>query len=59
LECFDAVDTTSFLGTSVLVEYHDLHEVFSEKASNELPSHGMSDMKIELKEGQEPCNVGL
>jgi len=58
-ECFDVVDTTSFLGTSIPVEYHDLHEVFSEKASNELPSHGISDMKIELKEGQEPRSIGL
>jgi len=50
-EYSNAIDTTSFLGTFVLVEYHDLYEVFSEKASNELPSHNVSNLKIELKEG--------
>ena len=44
---------------SIPTEYQDLHEVFSEKSSNELPSHGISDMKIEFKEGQEPKNIGL
>ena len=32
---------------------------FSEEASNRLPEHGTSDMKIEFKEGQEPRNTGL
>ena len=44
---------------SIPTEYQDLHEVFSEKSSNELPSHGILDMKIEFKEGQEPKNTGL
>lgn len=41
------------------VEYQDLWEPFSEEASNELPSHGVSDMEIEFKEGEEPRNTGL
>lgn len=41
------------------IQYQDLREAFSEKASNELPEHGPSDMKIESKEGQEPRNTGL
>ena len=40
-------------------EYEDLHEAFSEEASNELISHGPADMKIEFKDGQEPRNIGL
>ena len=44
---------------SIPTKYQDLHEVFSEKSSNELPCHGISDMKIEFKEGQEPKNTGL
>lgn len=40
-------------------EYHDLLDVFSEKASNEVPNHSGSDMKIEFQEGQEPRNTGL
>ena len=46
-------------GTSIPEEYNDLQGAFSEKASNELPNHGVSDMKIEFKEGQEPRNTGL
>lgn len=44
---------------SLPAEYQDLRGVFSEEASNELPNHGTSDMKIEFKEGQEPRNTGL
>ena len=44
---------------SVPAEYHDLYEAFSEESSNALPEHGISDMKIEYKEGQEPKNTGL
>lgn len=33
--------------------------VRTQEASNELPNHGMLDMKIEFKEGQEPRNTGL
>ena len=47
------------IGTSILVEYSDLQGAFSEEASNELPSHGILDMKIEFKDGQEPRNTGL
>ena len=44
---------------SIPTEYQDLHVAFSEKSSNELPSHGISDMKIEFKVGHEPKNIGL
>lgn len=54
----DATGVTEGLD-SIPKEYHDLHEVFSEKSSNELPDHGTSDMKIEFKDGQEPRNSGL
>lgn len=47
------------LAQQIPKEYHDLQEVFSEKASNELLDHNGSDMKIEFKEGQEPRNTGL
>ena len=46
-------------GTSIPEEYSDLQGAFSEKASNKLPDHCVSDMKIEFKEGQEPRNTGL
>ena len=56
-------DTDSTIVTkeldSIPTEYQDLHEAFSEKSSNELPSHEISDMKKEFKEGQEPKNTGL
>ena len=46
-------------GTTLPSEYADLEGAFSEEASNELPRHGPSDMRIEFKEGQEPRNMGL
>ena len=46
-------------GTSIPEEYSDLHGAFSKEASNELPNHGISNMKIEFNEGQEPRNTGL
>ena len=59
----ELADTDSAIVTkeldSIPTEYQDLHEVFSEKSSNELLSYGISDMKIEFKEGQEPKNTGL
>jgi len=58
-ECTDTIGTTRPTSTSILAEYHNLHEAFSENASNELLDHGMSNMKIEFKEGQEPRNIGL
>lgn len=44
---------------SIPTEYRDLHEAFSEKSSNELPEHGVLNMKIEFKDGQEPRNSRL
>lgn len=41
------------------MEYQDMQGAINEEASNELPDHGASDMKIEFKEGQEPQNTGL
>ena len=46
-------------GTSILKAYSDLQGAFSKKAFNELLNHGISDMKIEFKEGQEPHNTSL
>lgn len=40
-------------------DYQDLQGVFSEQSANELPDHGIADMKIEFKDGQEPKNTGL
>jgi len=51
--------TKEVMEDQIPVEYQDLYEAFSEEASNELPNHGVSDMKIEFKEGQEPRNTGL
>lgn len=51
--------TTDTFMEGILSHYHDLHEVFSKKASNELPSHSASSMKIEFKEGQGPRNTRL
>ena len=45
--------------TSISKKYSDLQGTFSEKVSNKLPDHGILDMKIKFKEGQEPCNIGL
>ena len=45
--------------TSISEEYNDLQGAFSEKASNELLDHGVLDMRIEFKEGQEPHNTDL
>ena len=47
------------MDTTIPIEYKDLRGAFSEEASNELPNHNMSDMKIDFKEGQEPRNTGL
>ena len=59
----ELADTDSTIVTkeldSIPTKYQDLHEVLNEKSSNELPSYGISDMKIEFKEGQEPKNTGL
>jgi hypothetical protein len=52
-------ELSSINAGSIPKEYEDLHEAFNEEASNELPDHGPSDMKIEFKEGQEPRNTGL
>lgn len=58
-----ALEVTEVLGTTEEVQipmvYQDLSGAFSEEASNELPNHGPSDMKIEFKEGQEPKNTRL
>ena len=51
-ELADTDPTMTTIGSdSVPAKYQDLHEVFSEKSSNELPNHGVSDMKIKFKEG--------
>lgn len=57
----DSIDpaTTAGRSDSIRAEYQDLHKVFNEESSNELPKHGISDMKIEFKEGQEPKNTSL
>ena len=44
---------------SILVDYPDLQGLFNKEASNQLPEHGASNMKIDFKEGQEPRNMGL
>ena len=52
-------DEPKIVESSTLEEYQDLQGAFSEEASNRLPEHGTSDMKIEFIEGQEPRNAGL
>ena len=59
LELFTTTETIKATKDSILVEYQDLQGAFSEEASNELPELGVSNMKIEFKEGQEPRNTGL
>ena len=44
---------------SIPIEYQDMQGVFSEEASNELLEHGVSDMKIKFKDGQELRNTNL
>ena len=58
-ELFATTEIIKATKDSIPVEYQDLQGVFSEEASNKLPEHGVSDMKIEFKEGQEPRNTGL
>ena len=58
-ELFATTEIIKATKDSIPVEYQDLQGAFSEEASNELPEHGVSDMKIEFKEGQEPRNTGL
>ena len=53
------VDIPLSSSNSIPKEYHDLKRAFSEVASNELPTHGACDMKIEFKEGHEPHNTRL
>ena len=36
---------------SIPPEYHNLSKAFSENSSNELPTHGLFNMKIDFKEG--------
>ena len=44
---------------SILVDYQHLQGAYNEEASNQLPKHGASDMKIEFKKGKESRNMGL
>ena len=53
-ELFATIEIIKETKDSIPIEYQDLQGAFSEEASNELPEHGVSDMKIEFKEGQEP-----
>lgn len=53
LEVSELCDTDKPLelaNKAIPVEYQDMEGVFSEEASNELSEHGVSDMKIEIKE---------
>lgn len=59
LEIVDLSAVPPQTSTIIPLDYVDLEGAFSEDASNELPQHGPSDMKIEFKEGQEPRNMGL
>ena len=59
LELFATTKIIKATTDSIPVEYQDLQGAFSEEASNELPEHGVSNMKIEFKKGQEPRNKGL
>ena len=36
----------------ILLQYQDLRGAFNEEASNELPDHGPTDIKIDFKEGE-------
>ena len=58
-ELFATTEIIKATKDSIPVEYQDLQGAFSEEASNELPKHGVSDMKIEFKEEQEPRNTSL
>lgn len=58
-ECTDRINDMEPKGLIVVVVYDNLRWAYSEEASNELPDHGMCDMKIEFKEGQEPHNTDL
>ena len=58
-ELFATTEIIKATKDSIPIEYQDLQGAFSEEASNELSEHGVSDMKIEFKEGQEPHNTGL
>ena len=51
-----ALEVAEVLGATkeiqiIPIVYQDLSGAFSEEASNELPNHGPSDMRIEFKEG--------
>ena len=59
LELFATTEIIKATKDSIPIEYQDLQRAFSEETSNELPEHGVLDMKIEFKEGQEPRNTGL
>lgn len=59
LEVSECLDTPESSKLTIPPEYSDLKGAFNEEASNELPNHDISDMKIDLKEGQEPRNTGL
>lgn len=48
---------TETIEEQIPVEYKDLCRAFGEEASNELPNHGVLNMKIEFKDGEEPCNI--
>ena len=58
-ELFATTEIIKATKDSIPIEYQDLQGAFSEEASNELPKHGVSDMKIEFKEGQELHYTGL
>lgn len=58
-ELFGSDEDNKATKEGIPLEYQDMQGAFSEDASNELPDHGISDMKIEFKEGQEPRNTGL
>ena len=54
LYLLEVSECTAEVSNSIPPEYSDLKGAFSETASNELPNHSIADMKIELKDGQEP-----
>lgn len=51
--------TKETIDEQIPIAYEDLCGAFSKEASNELPNHGVSDMKIAFKEWHEPRNIGL
>lgn len=58
-ELYSMEESGELTKDSILAEYQDMQGAFSEETTNELPEHGISDKKIEFKDGQEPRNIGL